>query len=67
MDAIVVLLPALVCGAMMVGCAVMMSRMHGGASHKGAEDSVDPDEVKRLRQEVAQLRAEQDERVPHRR
>jgi len=57
------LLPALACGAMMIGCMLMMSRMHGG--HQRSEPA-DPDEVARLRDEVARLRAEHDARSPDR-
>lgn len=52
------LLPALACGAMMVGCVVMMSRTHRGRGRGGAADS---EEVARLREEVGRLRADRDE------
>lgn len=53
------LLPALVCGAMMVGCMLMMGRMHGRRDH---DEGVDPGEVARLREENARMRTERDQR-----
>lgn len=56
------LIPALICGGMMVGCVLMMSRKH----REGTDRDVDADEVARLRAEVARLRAEHEERLPPR-
>ena len=66
MDGLVALLPVLACGAMMVGCALVMSRGHGGHGQHDADRAVDPGELARLREEVAQLRAEHDGRLPER-
>jgi len=52
------LLPALACGAMMVGCMLMMGRMHG--KHRGGEDG-GQEELTRLREENARLRTEHDQ------
>ena len=48
------LLPLLVCGAAMVGCARMMSR---SGDHQQGDSADHEDELRQLREEVARLRA----------
>lgn len=52
------LLPVLLCGGGMVLCMVLMNRMGGHGTNNSADTS---DEVRALREEVAQLRADQAE------
>ncbi|MEX0666678.1 MAG: hypothetical protein WD598_18155 [Acidimicrobiia bacterium] len=56
MKALATVLPVLACGAMMIGCMLMMGRMH----HK--RDDADAGELDRLRQENDRLRNEHDQR-----
>lgn len=57
METLIVLLPALACGAMMLFiCIPMMRNMHKG--HGESEDSASREEVAALREEIATLRAE---------
>lgn len=58
MSGFLYLLPALACGAMMAACMWMMNRLHRGQRPEGADQTVDPDEVARLREEVARLSAQ---------
>jgi len=57
MDTILYLLPALACGVMMIGCALMMARMHGGQRVEPDKDLDEPDEIARLRDELARLQS----------